>query len=66
MLPSGNDAAICLARWGGNILRSRAEEKKGIKKIPKIKRFVNHMNKLSHDLCLEDTKFDNVHGLSNS
>ncbi len=22
MLPSGNDAAVCLARWGGGLIRS--------------------------------------------
>lgn len=37
MLPSGNDAAMCLARWGGGHLKST-------QKISKMKLFIQEMN----------------------
>jgi D-alanyl-D-alanine carboxypeptidase len=42
MLPSGNDAALCLAKWGGNLIREEKE--------PKIKKFVERMNKEARKL----------------
>lgn len=37
MLPSGNDAAMALAKWGGSLLRDDESE-------PKVKRFILRMN----------------------
>lgn len=45
LLPSGNDAAIVLADWGGKLLRKREQDKKvkvGWKN--NVKTFVDEMN----------------------
>ena len=35
MLPSGNDAATCLADWGGKILNGNKDKKQNIKAFVK-------------------------------
>ncbi len=63
MLPSGNDAAVALAEWGGRVLLSG-------KAHPKNKdyqqAFVRHMNSLSSSLELRMTHWANPHGLPNA
>jgi D-alanyl-D-alanine carboxypeptidase (penicillin-binding protein 5/6) len=54
MLPSGNDAALALAKWGGNRL--------GNKSTP-VKRFIQEMNYYARKLDLSNTQFSNPHGL---
>ena len=51
MLPSGNDAAMCLAEWGGRRLTSSNVRKEN------ILRFVGEMNKNSKALGLKRTRF---------
>lgn len=57
MLPSGNDAATCLAEWGGKYLTSDDDSKQ------RQKYFINEMNKISKELGLTSTRFGNPHGL---
>lgn len=57
MLPSGNDAAICLAEWGGSFLVSEEDSKS------RIKAFVNEMNKTAKELGLNESRYGNPHGL---
>ena len=59
MLPSGNDAAIALAIWGGNLGLDSIEG------INPIQVFINHMNKYAKDLELKSSNFANSHGLPN-
>lgn len=54
MLPSGNDAALALARWGSELL---GQGSKG---------FINYMNRLAGELGLKSTTYANPHGLPNS
>lgn len=58
MLPSGNDAAIELALWGGSFL---SEGDKGERAC--LTAFVNEMNKQARILGLKHTQFGNPHGL---
>ena len=51
MLPSGNDAAIALAKWGGNVLGGDAKE------------FIIMMNKLAAQIGMKSSTFGNPHGL---
>lgn len=51
MLPSGNDAAIALAQWGGTLLGDG------------YKGFIAYMNQLAEELSLKNTTFGNPHGL---
>ena len=51
MLPSGNDAALALARWGGAVLGGDAKE------------FIAFMNKLAGEIGLKSSTFGNPHGL---
>ena len=51
MLPSGNDAALALARWGGAVLGGDAKE------------FIALMNKLAGEIGLKSSTFGNPHGL---
>lgn len=57
MLPSGNDAAMCLADWGGKLLSNKTDLK------DTVKLFVQEMNRISKELGLKDTRFGNPHGL---
>lgn len=57
MLPSGNDAAMCLADWAGKVLSAKIEIK------DTVKVFVQEMNRVAKQLGLKDTRFGNPHGL---
>jgi D-alanyl-D-alanine carboxypeptidase len=60
LLPSGNDAAMAIARYIGNKLGEPADEK------DPIKRFVNLMNQEANRLGLHDTHYANPHGLDDA
>ena len=51
MLPSGNDAAVALARWGGKVLGGDSKE------------FITLMNKLAGEIGMKSSVFGNPHGL---
>ena len=51
MLPSGNDAAIALAKWGGNVLGGDTKE------------FITLMNKTAGEIGMKSSSFGNPHGL---
>ncbi len=57
MLPSGNDAAIALAKWGGEILGKNPQNA--------LKLFISYMNKCCKAINMKMSKFENPHGLSN-
>lgn len=57
MLPSGNDAATCLAEWGGQFLTNEEDPE------ARVKFFVREMNKTCKYLGLVNTRFGNPHGL---
>lgn len=65
MLPSGNDAALCLAYGMGALLikRKRMKSTNGIPLSP-LKEFIKEMNKVAQKLGLKNTNFANPHGLS--
>ena len=79
MLPSGNDAAVALADWGGKIIRKycnlaskylkiKDESFRGncsSEKKSYQKLFISHMNKAAKALNLKSTHFSNTHGLMN-
>ena len=80
MLPSGNDAAIVLADYFGNILFKNGDlqvlldiiikpksdaDRKGNCRV-KQKYFLMEMNRLARELSLSNTKFANPHGLINN
>ena len=54
MLPSGNDAAVCLAEFFGSFYSSKNP----------IKGFVQAMNETAQLLRLDDTVYCNPHGMS--
>jgi len=58
MLPSGNDAAITLASFFGNIINVRK-----LKKRLYVKLFVKAMNKFVFKLGCTKTEFSNPHGM---
>ncbi len=60
LLPSGNDAAMAIARYVGNKLTEPADEK------DPIKRFVNLMNQEAAKLGMHDTHYANPHGLDDA
>mmetsp|Transcript_30248 Transcript_30248/g.53531 ORF Transcript_30248/g.53531 Transcript_30248/m.53531 type:complete len:301 (-) Transcript_30248:77-979(-) len=62
MLPSGNDAAYCLAENLGSVLVESSNTKS---KSSYVDVFVKHMNRLASQLGLQQSKFCNPHGLSN-
>lgn len=82
MLPSGNDAAVALAEWGGKTIRKyitlfeKSQEEKqsrarsqlvqSKKKRSYTKLFIYHMNRLCDKLGLNHTRFCNPHGLMNN
>jgi D-alanyl-D-alanine carboxypeptidase (penicillin-binding protein 5/6) len=51
MLPSGNDAALALAKWGSCLL---SEGERG---------FTNYMNRLASEIGMKNSVFNNPHGL---
>ena len=62
MLPSGNDASIAIAVWGGKVLMENKEPKK--KKVY-YQRFIDGMNKKARILGMLKTNYANSHGLVN-
>lgn len=79
MLPSGNDAAMALAEWGGKTIRhhyrqgseSQSPRKAKCTNISEsLKRsnaglFIFHMNCVAKKLGMTSTRFANCHGLMN-
>jgi len=63
MLPSGNDAAWCLAEYVGKYIQSVLEESAKNKNYTRY--FLREMNALAQEIGLSRTSFDNPHGLSN-
>lgn len=59
MLPSGNDAAVSLAKWGGSLINSNPTH------ITHSSAFIHRMNKHAKLLGLKFTIFGNPHGLPN-
>jgi D-alanyl-D-alanine carboxypeptidase (penicillin-binding protein 5/6) len=59
MLPSGNDAAVCLAKWGGNLINSHPSH------LTPLSSFICRMNKYAKLLGLKSSSFGNPHGLPN-
>lgn len=51
MLPSGNDAATALAKWGGTVLKGEYKD------------FIVLMNKHALELGMKASTFGNPHGL---
>ena len=66
MLPSGNDAAIALAEYFGNVLSKNQDPEKFCSSSLAIRFFIDEMNSKAKDLKLTGTNFANPHGLSNS
>ena len=81
MLPSGNDASLALAVWGGRKLLQNSNElidsernpsfgiEIMLKKVTKgtcYTRFIKEMNEKARILDMNKTKYANSHGLSNS
>lgn len=79
MLPSGNDASLAIAVWGGKLLLQKDSSKKDIlastacsdttlnsfKKKDCYDRFIMEMNCKAFELNMEKTRYANSHGLSN-
>jgi len=74
MLPSGNDAAIAIAEYFGQVVKDKslpeqrvdAKDHKTVLKNPSMQRlFVNEMNKNAKELGLTETQYANPHGLNN-
>ena len=75
MLPSGNDAAYCLAESFGTFLFMQTEEYKIKSRINAsyvqgkgklfVKNFLQYMNELAVELELTGTYYSNMHGLCN-
>lgn len=65
MLPSGNDASLALAVWGGKVLTTKNWKTSNVsRKRQAIALFVEYMNHMAKELELKKTKFSNPHGLS--
>lgn len=63
MLPSGNDAATALAKWGGKILEENDPIYKPESKNTEVKTFIKHMNLMGKQCGMKISKFCNPHGL---
>jgi D-alanyl-D-alanine carboxypeptidase (penicillin-binding protein 5/6) len=63
MLPSGNDAAVALAEWGGLQIREREQAKLRPSKGSCLKSFLRCMNDLARGLGMRGTVWTNPHGL---
>jgi D-alanyl-D-alanine carboxypeptidase len=64
MLPSGNDAATALAKWGGGVLENSVESvTKSKGKNSLLRTFVKHMNFVAQRCGMRNSKFCNAHGL---
>jgi D-alanyl-D-alanine carboxypeptidase len=59
MLPSGNDAALCLADFFGKKILGLSSFKNVINNNKRVQLFVQYMNKTAKELKLNDTKFLN-------
>lgn len=66
MLPSGNDAAIALAKWGGSLLEMNDPMYKTEVKNTETKTFIKHMNLMAKKCGMKSSKFCNPHGLPHS
>ena len=73
LLPSGNDAAVCLAHFFGTKIASLSKEngrfnlsvqRQYLHKAPSII-FIEEMNKFTMQRNLKNTQYVNPHGLSN-
>jgi len=68
LLPSGNDAAVALAEYFGNLIKNKIYDHQS--KLHKfgdpIKIFIKKMNDFAKNLGLIDTHFSNPHGMSES
>ena len=60
MLPSGNDAAVALATWGGGLGHDEEEDVGN-----PIQHFLTLMNKYAKEIELKNSNFANPHGLPN-
>lgn len=64
MLPSGNDAAVALAKWAGNLVEiDEVSPKTPLEKTSPLKKFIIEMNKNAKILNMKNTRFANPHGL---
>ena len=63
MLPSGNDAAWCLAEFLGRYIQQIVDD--SLKNKNYTRYFIREMNAIAQDIGLTRTTFDNPHGLSN-
>jgi D-alanyl-D-alanine carboxypeptidase (penicillin-binding protein 5/6) len=59
MLPSGNDAAVALAEWGGRVLRGGAEGERA----EDVRAFIKEMNALAQQHQMRASRWANPHGL---
>jgi D-alanyl-D-alanine carboxypeptidase (penicillin-binding protein 5/6) len=66
MLPSGNDASVAFGEHFGARLAPGGDEEAGKKDSPKksYSKFVEAMNAAAKELGMEETHFDNTHGLT--
>ena len=62
MLPSGNDASLAIAVWGGKVLLG---EEHGKKKKIYYQKFICQMNKKAREIGMHKTTYANSHGLVN-
>jgi D-alanyl-D-alanine carboxypeptidase (penicillin-binding protein 5/6) len=51
MLPSGNDAGMALAKWGGGVLGGDSKD------------FISMMNRVAIEIGMKSSTFGNPHGL---
>lgn len=67
MLPSGNDASVAIAVWGGRVLISREQSQSATnhKKKELYQRFITEMNQKAKLLSMHKTNYANSHGLCN-
>ena len=71
LLPSGNDAALALADFFGNVLMKNSQNQQPPKsfQFPEnlpIRFFLKEMNSIGRELGLHNSNFDTPHGLQNS
>jgi len=59
MLPSGNDAALALAKWAGGLVNTNPEE------VTAVNAFIGLMNRYVKSMGLKQSVFGNPHGLPN-
>jgi D-alanyl-D-alanine carboxypeptidase (penicillin-binding protein 5/6) len=66
MLPSGNDAALALAEWGGCQLRQGpGETPPGPSEPENVRAFLKEMNALAGQFGMKFSRWANPHGLAN-